>query len=259
VRTTINRLMSRVYWRIQNRRKHTFVASSRVSRRTTVGKYCWIRQGAEVCDNVTIGDYTYVIGPNTYIAEAVIGKFCSIARNVTIGPCDHDYHWVSTHPFISSEFYKFIACEKPWPQKDAPVIGNDVWIGMNSVVLRGIRIGHGAVIAAGSVVTHDVDPYSIVAGVPSRHLKYRFPEHVRNALLEMEWWNWSEDRLKNAIPSFYDMDEFVARHCRKCRAAVHKQPQRVEETSHGEMVVCGEQGKLHGWPANSRDYGAHID
>jgi acetyltransferase-like isoleucine patch superfamily enzyme len=191
---------------------HTFVASNRVSVRAQIGKYCWIRQGVEVCSKVKIGDYSYIIGSNTYVEEAVIGKFCSIARNVIIGPSDHNYYWISTHPFIFSTFYKFIEHDKTRPQKSAPVIGNDVWIGIRSVILRGVTIGHGAVIAAGSVVTHDVDPYSIVAGVPARHIKYRFPKQVREALLEMKWWDWNEERLKEAVPLFYDVKEMIRRY-----------------------------------------------
>jgi acetyltransferase-like isoleucine patch superfamily enzyme len=192
--------------------RHTFVASNRVSIGVQIGRYCWIRQGVEVCSKVKIGDYSYIIGPNTYIGEAVIGKFCSIARNVIIGPIDHNYNCVSTHPFIFSTFYKFIEHDKTMPQKNAPVIGNDVWIGIRSVILRGITIGHGAVIAAGSVVTHDVDPYSIVAGVPARHIKYRFPKEVRDVLLEMKWWDWNEERLKEAVPLFYDVQEMIKKY-----------------------------------------------
>jgi acetyltransferase-like isoleucine patch superfamily enzyme len=206
-----------VYWSIHNRAKGTFVASSSVSWKISIGKHCWIRQGAEVCSNVTIGDYSYIIGPNTYVEEAVIGKFCSIARNVIIGPTNHNYHWVSTHPFIYSTFYRFIERDKPSPQKAGPVIGNDVWIGANSVILRGTKIGHGAAVAAGSVVARDVAPYSIVAGVPARHIKYRFPEHVRDALLELKWWDWGETQLREAIPLLYDVDEFIGRHDGKRR------------------------------------------
>ena len=212
MRKIINRLVSEVYWLIRNRVKHTFVASSRVSFGVHVGKYCWIREGAEVCSNVRIGDYSYIIGPNTYVADAVIGKFCSIARNVIIGPSNHNYNWISTHPFIFSAFYRFIECDKTRSQKNAPVIGSDVWVGVGSVILRGVTIGHGAIIAAGSVVTHDVDPYSIVAGVPARHIKYRFPKQVRDALLEMKWWDWNEERLKEAVPLFYDVQEMIRRY-----------------------------------------------
>lgn len=208
----LDRFVSKLYWSIHNRIKGTSVASSSVSWKTSIGRHCWIREGAEISGKVIIGDYSYIIGPNTFVDEAVIGKFCSIARNVIIGPPDHDYHCVSTHPFIHSAFYRFIASDRPAPQKRVPVIGHDVWIGMNSVVLRGVTVGHGAVIGAGAVVTHDVEPYSIVAGVPARHVKYRFPESIRKALLEIKWWDWDEDRLKDAIPSFYDIGEFVRRH-----------------------------------------------
>lgn len=234
MRTILDRLMARVYWRIQGRIKHTFVASCRVSCKTAIGKYCWIREGAEVCRNVTIGDYSYVIGPDTYIEEAIIGKFCSIGRKVIIGPSEHNYNWVSTHPFICSKFYTFVQRDKPSSQKSAPVIGNDVWIGVNSVILRGTRIGHGAVVAAGAVVTHDVHPYSIVAGIPARHIKYRFPEHIRKALLDMQWWDWSDDRLKEALPFFYEVDEFLARYGGAMRPPAAKTAE--------DVMLCDQRG-----------------
>jgi len=238
VRTTIDRLMSGVYWSIHNRTKGTFVASSHVSRKASIGRHCWIRQGVEVHDNVSLGDYSYVIGPDTLIDEAAIGKFCSIARNVIIGPVGHHHEWVSTHPFIYSAFYGFVERDKPIPQKSAPVIGNDVWIGMNSVILRGVEIGHGAVIAAGSVVTHNVEPYSIVAGVPARQIKHRFPEEVRRALLELKWWDWGDDRLREALPCLCDVDGFLARYGRGTRPTVG------QGADNG--LLADEQGTLRG-------------
>ncbi len=208
----MQRLVSKAYWLIHNRTKGTFVASSHVSWRASIGRQCWVRQGVEVHDNVTVGDYSYVVGPGTLIDEAVIGKFCSIARNTIIGPPGHSYDWISTHPFIYSKFYGVVEHDQPLFQKNPPTIGNDVWIGVNSVILRGVHIGHGAVIAAGSIVTRDVEPYSIVAGVPARHLKYRFPEHVRRALLGMKWWDWNDAQLKEAHPFLCDVDAFVARY-----------------------------------------------
>jgi virginiamycin A acetyltransferase len=211
VHATVDQWMSRAYWLIHNRVKGTFVAGRQVSRKASIGRHCWIRQGVEVHANVRVGSFSYIIGPGTFIDEAVIGKFCSIARNVIIGPPGHHYEWVTTHPFIYSAFYGLVDRDEAISQKKVPAIGNDVWIGMNSVILRGVTVGHGAVVAAGSVVTHDVEPYSIVGGVPARHIKYRFSESSRRALLEMKWWDWPEDRLKEAVPLLRDVDEFLAR------------------------------------------------
>jgi acetyltransferase-like isoleucine patch superfamily enzyme len=233
----LDRLVSRLYWSIHNRVKGTYVASRNVSWKTSIGKHCWIREGAEIRGKVIIGDHSYIIGPNTFVDEAVIGKFCSIARNVIIGPPDHDYHCVSTHPFIYSAFYRFIESDRPASQKRVPIIGHDVWIGMNSVVLRGVTVGHGAVIGAGAVVTHDVEPYSIVAGVPARHVKYRFPGPIREALLEIKWWDWDEDRLRDAIPSFYDVGEFVRRHDARIPATAADECDRCVVNDTGSPVA----------------------
>jgi virginiamycin A acetyltransferase len=74
-------------------------------------------------------------------------------------------------------------------------VGNDVWIGSRAIVLSGVDIGHGAIVGAGAVVTDDVEPYAVVAGVPAERRKWRFPEHVREALLDIAWWDWEPERL----------------------------------------------------------------
>ncbi len=211
-RDLTRRLASTAYWLIHNRARGTFVASNDVSRKASIGRHCWIRQGVEIHDSVTVGDYSYIVGPGTLIDEAVIGKFCSIARNAIIGPPGHNYDWVSTHPFIYLKSYGFAECNRPIFQKNPPTIGNDVWIGVNSVILRGVHVRDGSIIAAGSIVTRDVEPYSIVAGVPARHLKYRFPEQTREALLGIQWWNWGDEQLKEALPLLSNVEEFLVRY-----------------------------------------------
>ncbi len=84
-------------------------------------------------------------------------------------------------------------------------IGNDVWIGDGAIILSGVKVGDGAIIGAGSVVTQNVEPFSIVAGVPARHIKYRFPENVREILLKLRWWELEPDDLKKIKSLFEDI------------------------------------------------------
>ena len=144
---------------------------------------------------VKIGSYTYI--NSGYIYNCQIGKYCSIGHNVSIGPGEHWINRLSTFPINNLVFRNNDLSE--FKTVKSAMIGNDVWIGNNAVILQGINIGDGAIIAAGAVVTKDVPPYAVVGGVPARVLKYRFDKEVINVLLQLEWWNrnieWQRDHL----------------------------------------------------------------
>lgn len=124
-----------------------------------------------------------------------IGKFCSLARNVDVGGFDHDYRKVTTMPMF--RFLQMLKGEKPKTKHDERCeIGNDVWIAAGAIVLHKVKIGDGAVIGAGAVVTKDVPPYAIVAGVPGRVIKYRFEESIITELLKIKWWDWPINIIK---------------------------------------------------------------
>ncbi len=129
-----------------------------------------------------------------------IGSFCSISDSVTIMlGGEHRTDWVTTYPF--SRLFPEAGEFRGHPHtKGDVVIGNDVWIGYGALILSGVRIGNGAVVAARSVVRSNVEPYSIVAGNPSRHIKFRFDEASVNALEEIAWWDWSPAKIKEAWP-----------------------------------------------------------
>lgn len=153
----------------------------------------------------TIGDYSY-IGYNTNIYHATIGKFCSISKDVCIGLPSHPSQFISTSPIfvniVNGTGYSWSKEDFFNSVPEKVVIQNDVWIGMKSTIMGGVTVGHGAIIAAHSVVTKDVPPYTIVGGVPARVIRFRFTEDVIAALLQSEWWTRSDAFLQEKIAAF---------------------------------------------------------
>ena len=148
--------------------------------------------------NTNIGDFTYC-SYDTKITNAQIGKFCSRAGNVTIGAAEHPISWISTSPVFenvknSGSSTRF--ANEELPSIKTTNIGNDVWIGAGAMIKQGVTIGNGSIIAAMAMVTKDVPPYAIVAGVPAKVIKYRFEENIVKALQESEWWNFDDDQLR---------------------------------------------------------------
>ncbi|HEX8325549.1 MAG TPA: CatB-related O-acetyltransferase [Tepidisphaeraceae bacterium] len=145
--------------------------------------------------------------------HAKIGKFCSVATGAVIGLGEHpSREYVSTHPI----FY----AARPWVgmdflgrdhHDDSPltVIGNDVWIGAHALIKAGITIGDGAIIGAGAVVTHDVPCYAVVVGVPARVLRSRFDDASVQYLLNLRWWDKSDEWLREHVELFRDLKELV--------------------------------------------------
>jgi virginiamycin A acetyltransferase len=164
----------------------------------------------------------YKIGRGTYGGPRVlswrdgttleIGSFCSISNTATIMlGGEHRTDWVTTYPF--SHFFPEASGFKGHPHTKGDVlIGHDVWIGYEAFILSGVRVGNGAVVAARSVVTRDVMPYSIVAGNPARHVRFRFDERAVGALEEIAWWDWPMDKIKEAWPLLLanDIEAFIA-------------------------------------------------
>lgn len=149
-----------------------------------------------------IGEWTYgrpkVLSWNEG-ATLKIGKFCSIAGDVTIMlGGEHRADWITTYPF--NIFFKEAKHITGHPAtKGDVIVHNDVWIGEGSFILSGIHIGNGAVIAAKSVVTKDVEPYTIVGGNPAHPIKRRFSEEFIEKLLEIQWWNWPIEKIKENV------------------------------------------------------------
>ncbi|MFM5027369.1 CatB-related O-acetyltransferase, partial [Aeromonas caviae] len=138
------------------------------------------------------------------VDKLIIGSFCSIgsgASFIMAGNQGHRYDWASSFPFFyMQEEPAFSSALDAFQKAGNTVIGNDVWIGSEAMVMPGIKIGHGAVIGSRSLVTKDVEPYAIVGGNPAKKIKKRFTDEEISLLLEMEWWNWSLEKIKAAMP-----------------------------------------------------------
>ena len=152
-----------------------------------------------------IGDYTYgvpTVLPYYSHCRLKIGKYCSIAEPVTIVlGGNHRVGWVSTYPFtyFLDEWPKAEGMPSHATSGGDVVIGNDVWIGREALILSGVTIGHGAVIAARAVVAQDIEPYSIVGGNPARLIRKRFDDKVIERLLEIRWWDWPVEKIKSNL------------------------------------------------------------
>jgi acetyltransferase-like isoleucine patch superfamily enzyme len=194
----------------KNKTKHLIIGLGSGFRNTIFGNYNYIGGNCSLT-NVTIGDYSY-INSNSKIRDTKIGKFCSIASNVKIVLGSHPTHLVSLHPafYTNNKAFRTFA-DKTYFQEYYPVeIGNDVWIGENTIIPGGIKIGDGAIIATGSVVTKDVAPYTVVGGVPAKLIKSRFNEEQVKILLNTKWWDKEESWLKKNFEKFHSIDDFIA-------------------------------------------------
>jgi acetyltransferase-like isoleucine patch superfamily enzyme len=165
-----------------------------------------------------IGRGTY-IGRDSLLDNSMIGRFCSIASNVKIIAATHPTEtFVSTHPsfyslkkqagftFVNNQLYN----EFKLVDNFYVVIGNDVWIGSDVILIGGIRIGDGAIILAGSVVAKDVDPYSIVGGISAKHIRYRFNANIVDRLMNIKWWNWDLEKIKKRKETLTDINIFIS-------------------------------------------------
>jgi virginiamycin A acetyltransferase len=162
-------------------------------------------------DKSEIGEGTY-IASNSYVSYAKIGKFCSIGPNFLCGWGIHPTNGLSTSPmFYSTQKQNgrtFSDTDKIEERKKI-TIGNDVFIGANTTVLDGVTIGDGAIIGAGAVVSKDIPPYMIAVGCPIKILKSRFPDDQIDKLLEIKWWNFEENELRDVEKYFFDVEAFL--------------------------------------------------
>lgn len=208
-------------WRPWLRWRHRgFIATaaSRVDRKSAFGEHVRLH-GVSTITRSEIGSYSYVSGAR--VGHARIGKFCCIGPGAIVGGLGrHPTGWVSTHPLFYSTLRQVginFVDQDHFDELPTAHLGNDVWIGANAIILDGVRIGDGAIIGAGAVVTRDVAPYQVCAGVPARPVRSRFPPAQVSTLLALRWWDWPESHLR-AIPALMrspgidGLVDYAARH-----------------------------------------------
>lgn len=183
------------------------IASTANVQFSKLGFYSRVKDYTEVRDT-ELGDYSY-ISQFSIVNKTKIGRFTSIASGCYIGLWEHDTE-VSTHSFYRYESsggfvsgFKNYKSDYIWTH-----VGSDVWIGANTVILKGVKIGDGAIIGAGSVVVRDVEPYAIVVGSPARELRKRIPEDEIRYMLAVKWW----DLPRNVLQALVDLGAFESMH-----------------------------------------------
>lgn len=207
----IKKLIKKLYIKIKYSSKHVVIASgANVGAGCTFEGYNRIGEKAFFAGSIGYGSY---IGDNSRVI-AKIGRYCSIASCVETALGTHPTKdWVSTHPAFfslnSPSGIKYSKKQRFNEKTEQTEIGNDVWIGYRAVILGGVKIGDGAVVAAGAVVTKDVPPYAVVGGVPAKVIRYRFSEEEINKLLKIKWWNFSHEKLRNVSEHFADVSDFL--------------------------------------------------
>jgi phosphonate metabolism protein (transferase hexapeptide repeat family) len=186
------------------------VFDSHIGSWTALGANTSIRESS-------FGDYSYTAG-NVSIVWATIGKFCSIANGTRINPGNHPQWRVTQHH--STYRRKSYALDTvddedffDWRKSHHCHIGHDVWLGTRVIVMPGVKIGIGAVIGAGGVVTKDVGDYEVAVGVLAKVIKKRFSDEQIQKLLQSEWWEWDRQTIETRFNDLFSIDEFIEKYC----------------------------------------------
>ncbi|MDX8453912.1 DapH/DapD/GlmU-related protein [Mesorhizobium sp. VK9D] len=173
-----------------------------------LGRYVSIGERV-ILREVTVGDFSYFERHSEAI-YTTIGKFCSIAANSRINALEHPIERLTQHKvsYRPNEYFRWLGVDTAFRarrQAKAVSVGHDVWIGHGAVIMPGVAIGNGAVIGANAVVTHDVAPYTIVAGVPAKPLRQRFEPEIAARIENLAWWGWPPEKLARAVPDMQAM------------------------------------------------------
>jgi len=170
----------------------------------------YLSQGSKVIES-HLGQFSYV-NYGSVVNQTTVGKYTCIGPQALIGGLGiHPTTRLSTHRMFyngNNPCWSGYASGNPFVENKRTIIGNDVWIGARVIVLDGVTIGDGAIVASGSIVTKNVENYSIVGGVPAKHIKYRLSSDAVAKILEDPWWNWSESRVKQSVEDGEFVREF---------------------------------------------------
>jgi acetyltransferase-like isoleucine patch superfamily enzyme len=178
-----------------------------IDRDSNLSKYNVLFSNVKLISS-SIGAHSY-IQANSIVSSTEIGKFCSIAMNTFIGLPQHALSSFSTHPAFylkNTPLVKTFSNLDEFDTTERTFIGNDVWVGHAALIMSGIRIGHGAVVGAGAVVTKDVPDYAIVVGVPAKILRYRFDKVTIKKLVDSKWWDNEDDWLRKNYKTILPCD-----------------------------------------------------
>ncbi|MFB6174029.1 MAG: DapH/DapD/GlmU-related protein [Halobacteriales archaeon] len=179
-----------------------------------LGAWTELWEGCRVNES-TVGDYTYLM-PRVQADHATLGRFGSVATDARLGPPNHPLDRpTSHHCTYRSRLYGFGPDDESvfeWRAEDPVEVGHDVWIGHGATVLPGVTLGNGAAVGAGAVVTGDVAPYTVVAGVPAEPIGRRFDPETAARVEATEWWDWEHDRLRERLAALRDIDRFLEEH-----------------------------------------------
>lgn len=152
----------------------------------------------------------YLMPDRDDVDRLIIGSFCSIGTGacfVMAGNQGHRHDWASSFPFFyMKEEPAFSAAEDAFQKAGDTIVGNDVWIGAEAMIMPGVRIGDGAVLGSRALITKDVEPYTIVGGNPAKAIRMRFPDEDVRRLLDMQWWDWPIDMIEEAMPLLCSSD-----------------------------------------------------
>lgn len=196
---------------------YAIIGDSAIITDSQIQRSCSINRHNHILKS-TIGKFTYT-AERTKVLNADIGNFCSIAWQVSVGGGKHNYEGLTTHPLWrfkmldqgNLDHNSNIQLKDRYKTITRCHVGHDVWIAPNVIIVTDIKIGNGAVIGAGAVVTKDVEPYSIVAGVPAKKIKMRFDDKIIEALEEIKWWDWPIEVIRENLDLIYSkkVDEQV--------------------------------------------------
>ncbi|WP_152092847.1 LbetaH domain-containing protein [Rhizobium dioscoreae] len=178
-------------------------------RDSSIGRCCEILADTSL-HTAELGDFSY-LGPRCIVGDATIGKFCAIAAEVRIGAPNHPMDRPSMHRFTYCPEYYAAGAVRDHAffdrrKEDRAVIGNDVWIGHGVIVLPGVKAGNGAVLAAGAVVSKDVQPYTVVGGIPAKFIRERFTRTIAERLTSIAWWDWPFETIMERLADFQSSD-----------------------------------------------------